>query len=157
MKVRLAAAVLIALALHAAWLWQPERQVRLHQAHFVKAVERRKWDRMAGFIAQNYSDQWEHDKEFVIRGSRDVFGQFLFLTIEHAIASCAVEGDAGTVRAVVKISGTGGPVAQFVMGKVNSLRDPFVFGWEKRSWKPWDWHLVRVGHPVLDIPGELAL
>ena len=152
MKVRLAAVALLLLALHAAWLWQPERQVRLHQAHFLKAVERRKWDRMAGFIAENYSDRWGHDKGFVVSGSREVFRQFLFLTVEHAVASCVVEGGAATVRAAVKISGTGGPVAQYAMGKVNSLGEPFDFHWEKRSWKPWDWQLVRVSHPVLHIP-----
>ena len=152
MKVRIAAVLLLALALHAAWLWQPERQVRLHQAHFLKAVERRKWDRMAGFIADNYSDQWAHDKGFVTGGSREVFRQFLFLTIEHAVDSCVVEDGSATVRAVVKIGGTGSPVAQYAMAKVNTLGDPFTFRWEKQSWQPWDWQLQRIAHPVLVIP-----
>ena len=59
-------ALLAASALYAAWLGQPARQVRLHTAHFLGTVERRKWNRVQAFVADNYSDRWGHDKEFVL-------------------------------------------------------------------------------------------
>jgi len=40
-----AAAILLTLwALWLVWLWQPERQVRLHTTHFLKKVEQRNWE-----------------------------------------------------------------------------------------------------------------
>lgn len=139
------------LALYLLWLWQPERQVRLHTTHFLKNVERRNWDRAAVFIAANYADRWGHDKEFVLRESREAFRQFLFLTIEKKTLACELHGDSATTRTVVKISGSGGPLAQLVMQRVNTLREPFVFEWHRQSGAPWDWQLTRVDQPELNL------
>ncbi len=125
------------------WLWQPERQVRLHQKHFLQAVERRNWRSVENFLAEGYSDRWGHDKAFVLSASQEVFRQFLFLTVEQRIDDCIVEGKAGTARVLVKITGSGGPVAQYVVSTVNALRDPFVFSWERVGRWPWEWGLVR--------------
>lgn len=146
--------MLVAAALYAAWLWQPGRQVRLHTVHFLKAVERRKWDTAGGFVAEHYSDRWGHDKENVLRDARAVFQQFLFLTIQSDPESASLTGRDAEIRAPVKIAGQGGPVADYVIGKVNTLRAPFVFAWTRRSWKPWDWQLVRIDHPELEIETE---
>jgi hypothetical protein len=137
-----AMAGLVGLALYLTWLWQPELQVRLHQKHFLQAVERRNWDAVEKFLADDYADRWEHDKAFVVSASREVFRQFLFLTVEHRIESCVVEGADGVARVTVKITGSGGPVAQYVVSTVNALREPFVFSWVRRG-RPWDWQLIR--------------
>jgi hypothetical protein len=144
-----AVAALVALALYLLWLWQPERQVRLHTAHFLKKVERRNWDGVSDFIAADYRDRWEHDKESAVADAREVFRQFLFVTVESRTDSCELASDSATTRTVIKISGSGGPVAQLVMERVNTLRDPFTFGWRKASWKPWDWQLTGIDHPEL--------
>ena len=73
----------------------------------------------------------------------------MFVTIENRIDSCEMAGDQATARAVIKISGSGGGVAQLVMERVNTLSGPFTFAWRKASWKPWDWQLTRVDHPQL--------
>jgi hypothetical protein len=75
---------------------------------------------------------------------QEVFRQFLFLTVEHRIEDCVVEDTSGTTRTTVKISGSGGPAAQYAVTTVNALREPFVFSWERRGRWPWDWELVRV-------------
>jgi hypothetical protein len=146
-----AASGLLAWALFVAWLWQPERQVRLHQKHFLHAVERRNWSALEKFIATDYRDRWEHDRDFLLDAAREVFGQFLFLEIEQRIDECVVEDSAATARAVVKISGSGGPAAQAAMTTVNGLREPFAFTWQRRSGKPWDWQLTRLDHRELDL------
>src|SRR5690349_19532500 len=53
-----AAAAFVALVLFLWWRWQPERQVRLHTAHFLKSVERRNWNSMQNFLADDYTDRW---------------------------------------------------------------------------------------------------
>jgi hypothetical protein len=155
-KVRLAFAAAIVLACWSAWLWQPERQVRLHHGNFLKAVERRSWSRMRNFLADNYSDRWGHDKEIVMQGVSSVFRQFIFVTVEHAERSIELGAGDATVRSMVKISGNGGALAQFAMTKVNKLSEPFEFEWRKQSWKPWDWQLVRVDHPSMEVERGLS-
>jgi hypothetical protein len=150
-------AALLTLALYSAWLWQPERQVRLHTAHLLKAVEGRQWKKVDSFVADNYSDRWSHDKEFVLRASNEVFSQFLFLAIQGQTLECEVSGSTGATHDRIKIAGSGGPVAELVIERVNRLRQPFVFTWERRSWKPWDWRLTRFDQPELEIGPGLDL
>jgi len=145
-------AALLGLALSAAWLWRPERQVRLHTAHLLKAVEGRQWKKVDSFVADNYSDRWSHDKGFVMRASTEVFGQFLFLSIPGQTLQCDISGSTGLTRDRIKITGSGGPIAQIVMETVNRIQAPFVFTWERKSWKPWDWRLIRIDQPELEIP-----
>jgi len=148
--------LLLGAALYAAWLWQPERQVRLHHAHFLGSVERRKWDKVEGFVADSYADRWGHDKEFVLREAREVFRHFLFLTIQGEPASCSIGDREAEIRAPIKIAGDGSPIAQFVVQRVNTLGEPFVFTWARQSWQPWDWRLTRLDHPALDLDRERA-
>jgi hypothetical protein len=147
-----AGAALLVLALWLAWLWQPERQVRLHTAGLLKGIERRKWSKVDELIANNYADRWGHDKAFVLEGLRQVFGSFVFLTIEHQ--NLDVDASAGRTITRVKMSGQGGPVAQYVMAKVNVLAEPFTFTWIKRGNMPWEWQLIAVDHPTLNPDAE---
>lgn len=137
---------MLALALYLRWLWQPERQVRLHTSHFLKKVERRKWESARGFLAADYTDRWEHDPESAIADAREVFRQFLLLTIENRTDAVALAGDTATTQTVIKITGRGGPLGELVMERVNTLRAPFAFTWRKGG-QPWDWQLVRIDHP----------
>lgn len=151
-----AAGALVAAGLYATWLWQPAQQVRLHTRHFLKAVERRNWDTVQGFVAETYSDRWGHDKAIMLADGRAVFRQFLFLTIQNEPEPASVAGTSAEIRSSVKIAGRGGPVAEYVIEKVNTLRAPFVFTWVRRSWQPWDWQLVRIEHPELEIDRQRA-
>lgn len=152
-----AGAALIVLALWLAWFWQPERQVRRHTALLLKAVEGRNWEKFKKLTADGYSDRWEHDKAFIGEAMPQVFGQFLFLTIEHETSAVVLSGGAGHTVTRVKMSGSGGPIAQYVMEKVNNLSEPFTFHWSQRSGWPWDWELTRVDHPSLDPGGMRGL
>ncbi len=155
-KIALALALIAAATLYAAWLWQPARQVRLHTAHFLGAVERRNWDRVQSFVADDYSDRWGHDKEFVLREMREVFRQFLFLTIQSDPAPPVLTARHATIATPVKLAGDGSPIAQFAVEKVNTLRAPFIFTWRHASWRPWDWRLIRVEQPELELPIDRA-
>ena len=142
----------VAIVIFLAQLWQPARQVRLHQAHFLKAVGKRNWETVGQFIAAEYHDRWGHDKENVLAQSAQVFGQFVFCKIESEERSLVLENGSATVGAKLAMSGTGSPIASYVMQRVGSLTEPFTFKWVKKSWKPWDWELTEVDQPQLEIP-----
>ncbi|HZJ17955.1 MAG TPA: hypothetical protein VFD27_23080 [Chthoniobacteraceae bacterium] len=133
-------------------LWQPTRQVRLHQRHFLQAVEKRKWPRVAQFIAAEYRDRWGHDKENVITHMTQVFSQFLICDIQAEERSLVLADGAGTLGARLTLGGTGGPLAEMAKQEASRLTEPFSFKWAHRSWKPWDWELVEVQQSQLDIP-----
>jgi hypothetical protein len=146
-----ALALLGATAIYAFALWQPERQLRLHQVDLLKAVEKRNWERFARFVADDYSDRWQHDKEFVLRESREIFRQFLFLKLRHEIRDVQTLADSGILTVSIELEGSGGPLAEFAKERVNNLGAPFTFRWKHRGWKPWEWQLVEVNQPELDL------
>jgi hypothetical protein len=115
------------------------------------AVENKDWRKMAGLMADDYSDRWGHDKATIIDHTKQAFAQFFILTVE-SLELHVEEADAiGTARVHVAIKGRGGPLADFVMSRVAELKEPFSFTWRQASWKPWDWKLVRVDQPELEI------
>jgi len=139
-------------ALWLLWLWQPERQVRLHTTHFLKNVERRNWDTARAFLAEDYTDRWNHDPNSAISDAREVFSHFFFLTIENRTDSFEWPNpDTATAHTVVKISGSGDPISQMVMERVNTLHEPFAFTWRRAGRAPWAWKLIRVDHSGLHI------
>ena len=146
-----AAIVLVLWALWLAWLWQPERQVRLHTSHFLKKVERRNWAAAKEMMAADFTDRWEHNKASAIEDAQMVFSQFVFVTIENRTTRCLIYPPEGFADTKVKISGNGGGVAQLVMSRVNSLQEPFTFTWRKMGSAPWQWELIRVDQPELNI------
>lgn len=147
----LAAIALVSLGLFLMWYWRPERQVRLHQQELLSAVEDRDWEDVGELMANDYSDRWRHDKEFVLREAREVFAQFLFLELTGEEVDLVMGEGSGEIKVRLKIVGQGGPVAQFVMSRVNVMRDPWVFRWVQQSAWPWDWQLVFVNQPELEL------
>ena len=147
-----ASLALAALGLFLMALWSPARQVRLHQEGLLDAIADRDWKRLEPFIADDYSDRWGHDKANVLEAARLAFGQFIFLKIALDDPAVNVTGEAGRLVARLKISGKGGPLAEAVVEAAGNLREPFTFDWQQRSWKPWDWALVRMEQRELQIP-----
>lgn len=125
--------------------------MRLHTTHFLKKVERRNWEGARAFLANDYSDRWEHDRDSAIGDARVAFSDFLFLTMEDRTDHCEWQGKSATTQTVVKISGNGGPVAQLVMEKVNTLHQPFAFTWRRMGRAPWAWELTHIDQPSLNI------
>ncbi|EDY16841.1 conserved hypothetical protein [Chthoniobacter flavus Ellin428] len=136
------------------WLWQPERQVRLHTTQFLKKVQQRNWKAVPAFMADDFSDRWGHNKAAAVEDAEQVFSQFLFLTIENRTEQCEVHGREGTTSTWIKISGNGSAIAQLVMERVNGLQKPFIFTWRKVGSAPWEWQLTHIDQPELNIdPG----
>ena len=110
---------------------RPERQLRLHQANLLRAVEKRDWERFARFLADDYSDRWGHDKEFVLSESRaGVSAVLVFEAFGTSCETSEVDDDRGMVAVSITLEGTGGPLAQFAKAACESaLTAPFTFRW----------------------------
>ena len=128
----------------------------LHTTHFLKKVEQRNWKGARAMMAGDFRDRWGHDQNSALEDARQVFSQFLFLTIENRTDLCERHGSDATTRTVVKISGNGGAVAQLVMERVNSLRQPFTFTWHKSGGAPWNWELTHIDQPELNIEQNVS-
>jgi hypothetical protein len=134
------------------WLYhwcQPERQVRRAQARLLSAAESGDFDSLALLIADDYRDGWGHDKAFVLRASRQVFPQFVLLSIEQEGGVPEPAGAQWILREKLTMEGMGSPIATMVRDRVNRLREPFTSTWRKRGWKPWDWELTSLEQPEI--------
>ena len=148
-----ASIVFVAGCLWCLWLWQPERQVRLHQQHLLDAAENRNWRNFNDLIDPSYGDRWGHDKAFVARETSEVMRQFFVVTIHREIIALDAVSGRGAVLARLKLEGNGTAIAQYAMQAVNRVDSPFTFDWRQKSWKPWDWKLVRADNENLRIRG----
>jgi len=147
-----AALAFVVVAFFLGALWSPERQVRLHQEDLLGAVADRDWKALAPFIADDYSDRWAQDKANMLAAAQEAFGQFVFLKIRMTDPAVSAAGETGRLMTRLSVSGQGGPLAQVVVEAAGELREPFTFDWQQRSWKPWDWVLVRMEQRELRIP-----
>jgi hypothetical protein len=128
--------------------------VRLHTSHFLKKVQQRNWKAVPTFMADDFSDRWGHTKASAMEDARQVFSQFIFLTIENRTDQCEVHDKDATASTRIKVSGNGSAIAQIVMERVNGLQQPFVFTWHKAGSSPWEWQLTHIDQPELNIdPG----
>jgi hypothetical protein len=136
--------------------WRPSRQVRLHQEHLLEAVGKRDWKKVGGFFAPDFKDRWGQSREVALRRLPQAFQDFLACSVEGGERSLEWHDGSGIVQARIRILGSGGGLARFVMEQVNQLSEPFTLTWRKQSWKPWDWALVSVDQPQIEIPaGDL--
>jgi len=133
------------------WLWQPERQLLLHQAHFRGAVEARDWPRITKMLDPGYADRWGYTRETGVGEARQWLGQFFALTVTVEDASDELTEEGGTVTERWRLDGTGAEGATMVTDYVNRIQAPFVFHWKHASWKPWDWTLVRVDNAEVNL------
>lgn len=141
-----------ALALYLLWLWQPGRQLLLHQRHFLAALEKRDWDRVTSFFDEGYGDRWGLDRQSAVRMTSEVLRQFFVVEILAEDLQGSVDSRHGVVYARIRLDGEGNAIAREAIHRVNALRKPFRFEWRHASWKPWDWRLVRVDQQELRIP-----
>lgn len=145
-------AVLLA-ALLLIWHWQPERQLRLHSEHLIRSVQAGDWNAVASFVSDDYHDQWNDDRALLRQGLRAVT-QLRHVAISAALDSIEVGEREGAWSAKITLSG-GDEFATAISARVNSLGAPFKLTWRKQSGRPWDWKLVSVSNPELELPAEL--
>lgn len=132
-------------------LWNPENQVRLHSEHLLARVEARSFSGVGDFVAANYRDDWGDDRSQLVMRLRIVSRLLTSLTITASDVQTQTTGATGTWRARIHIAAEGAEAAE-ITERVNSLTTPFSLRWQRESWKPWDWQLVEISNPELQIP-----
>jgi hypothetical protein len=146
--------VALFLGLWLAQLWSAEKQVRLHSQHLLRQIEKRNWTAAGEFVAAEYRDEWGDDRALLLSRLRLALRFFSSLTISARTPLVQLEPPFGIWRARVELAGkdAGAEMTPEIIRRVNSLTTPFELRWRHESWKPWDWKLVEVRNPELDVP-----
>jgi hypothetical protein len=134
------------------WLWRPERQVNRHTENLLRKVEQRNWTGVTGFIDNDYSDQWGNNRVLLLERVGELFQYTRAVRITVVDPNVQIHDRLGVLHAKLTIDGANSEVMAFVKERVNSLRTQFELKWRRVSGKPWDWKLVGVSNPGLEIP-----
>jgi hypothetical protein len=146
--------IALSIALFLLWLWRPERQVRYHSEHLLRAIEHKSWSAVADFVAADYHDQWGNDRARLLERMREVLRYLRGLRVEPSNVTINIDNGRGTWIANIKIDGQPDELMVAAKEQVNSLPTPFELEWRHVSNKPWDWKLVSVSNSGLQLPAE---
>ena len=144
--------VALAIGLFLFWLWEPERQIKRHTENFFHAIEDKKWERMVDFVASDYQDQWGHDRARMLERAREVFRYLRDVQINSSSVSVMIDKDRAHWSGKITIEADQNEISTLIKERVNSLDTRFELEWHRLSAKPWDWKLVSVSNPGLEIP-----
>lgn len=144
--------VALALGIYLSQLWASEHQVRLHSAHLMAALEAQDWSKTREFLDSSYEDQWGHDRTQLLGRLRQILPAVRHLQIEARQAIVHTADGVGEWRARVTVEAEPGEVITLIKERINPLPEPFELEWRQVSKKPWDWKLVRVSNPALELP-----
>ena len=131
-------------------LWQPQRQIELHNVHLLAHIEKHNWKSVGEFIGENYQDRWGNDRKLLLERLPQVFRALGNTRIESSAVVIRRDQGRGYWTAKITINGTG-EFGDFIQSRVNSLEAPFEFEWQPGATWPWDWKLVAVRNPALEI------
>jgi len=141
--------------LYLIWLWQPERQVRHHTENFFHAIEHKKWDAAADFLAADYQDQWGDDRLRVLGRLREGFRYVRGPRVIASNPSVQVRTQRAVWSGKITLYNSDHDVMEVLAQRVNSLPSPFELEWHHLSGKPWDWKLTRVSNPAFEISADV--
>ena len=144
----------LTIGLYCVWLWQPQRQIDRHAKNLLHDIEQTNWSRVADLIGTDYADQWGNDRALVLERMRLVLGYSHHLRLNVIDANCKINNGVAFWRGRIVVEGDNPDLGAAVKERVNSLTTPFELQWRHISRKPWDWKLVRVSNPELEIPAE---
>ena len=135
-------------------LWSAANQVELHTTHLLTALEKKDWSEVGEFLDPSYADQWGHDRETLITRLRQVLPFARHLHLHPAEVRIVATGGEGEWRGRVTLEADSNELSTIIRERINSLEEPFTLQWRQVSWKPWDWRLMRVTNPALDIAAD---
>jgi hypothetical protein len=144
--------VVLIVGLYLVRLWQPERQVELHSVHLLSRIEKKNWKAVEEFVGRDYQDRWGNDRALLLERLRLVFRALPQARIGAESPSVRTENGRGDWSAKITITGAG-EFGGVIEARVNSLEAPFELEWQRGATWPWDWKLVSVRNPALEISG----
>lgn len=152
MGLYLGVVVTLTIGLYCFWLWQPRRQIDRHTENLFHKIEQRNWTRVADLIAVDYNDQWNEDRALILERLRLVAGGARHLRFNVLDHISQIDNNIGLWRGRIAVDGDDSELIAAIKQRVNALTTPFELQWRHVSRKPWDWKLIRVSNPELEIP-----
>ncbi len=150
----LIAAVAVGLLIFVGLQFRPATAVAKKQASLIQGIENRSASRIQRLLSGNYSDRWEFTDEEIVEAVVDVGSQFMALVVTSEDQTMKINDGIAIVTAKLVVSGKPvGPAGQEATKRVNQLKSPFTFTWEKQSFLPSSWRLVKIDNP--DLPEHL--
>jgi hypothetical protein len=134
-------------------LWGADNQVHLHTEHLIAALQDQDWSDVEGSLDPSYLDQWGENRAILTARLRGLLSYAKNLKVVPHETMVRTLGGQGTWSARVTIEADPNEVSALIKDRVNGLGEPFTLEWRKKSRKPWDWKLVRVSNPTLELSG----
>jgi hypothetical protein len=128
----------------------------MHTANFFNAIDGRNWETVAGFIAEDYHDQWDNNRARLLERMREGFRWVPGSRITAANPLVRVESLRAIWVGKIEVYSSDDGVLEVLDQRVNKLPAPFQFEWRHVSSKPWDWKLVHVSNPSFQIPTDIS-
>lgn len=150
-------AVVAALGVYLLQLWQPDRQVQLHSEHLLRAFERNDVAALAKFLHESYSDQWKQNREQALMRLGELRRVTQNIALETNDVLVFAAGDTGEWRARITATADRPELNMLFNERLNNVPEPFRLEWRRSSWKPWDWRLVHVSNPALQLSEAMTL
>ncbi len=132
--------------------WTSRAQLEKRQTALIEGIQDNSWRRCQGVISQRYADRWGWKRDDLRLVFQDVRSQFLVLTLLLENPVWEIAGRKATFKAQLRVRGTPLGMGASVERMINRETEPLFFYWEKESWTPWSWKLVRMNHSEVEIP-----
>ncbi len=129
--------------------------MRHHTENFFHAIEHKKWDAAADFLAADYQDQWGDDRLRVLGRLREGFRYVRGPRVIASNPSVQVRTQRAVWSGKITLYNSDHDVMEVLAQRVNSLPSPFELEWHHLSGKPWDWKLTRVSNPAFEISADV--
>ena len=146
----------VAVGIYLFQLWTPQRQVELHSRGLLAAIEDNDGAELSQFLADTYQDDWGHDKALVLSRLKQVVRYARGGQLVPHNATVQTSDTSGEWRGRITIEAEANELTAPLLNHVNAVTDPWVLQWQRQSWKPWDWKLVRVSNPGFELPRQLG-
>lgn len=143
---------LLAMAYLLFFRWTSSAQLEKAQATLISGIEDNRWSRCKEVVSPTYSDRWGWTRDDLGLVFQDMRSQFLVLTLELQNPVWDIAARKATFKAQLRLRGTPLGVGASIERMVNREVEPMFFYWEKTSWTPWSWKLVRLNHSEVEIP-----
>ncbi len=151
MKVRLVIAggiliLILAILIGQIIYWLPGRTVLRHQAAFERAIETYHGEKLRKLIADDYQDSRDYSADDVVEVALDMRSQFLALALKEAgAAELDIESGVASYQVELEVGGSVlGAGGSMIKQRINGLKGPFVFQWEKQSLWPGSWQVIAI-------------
>ncbi|RRJ94288.1 hypothetical protein Ga0100231_007865 [Opitutaceae bacterium TAV4] len=143
--------VLLAIFLALPWL-SPVRGVERAWGKLIDGVADNDFKDVTSVVALDYKDGWGLTRDEVIVLAQTVRRHFIVCSIDRHPHKVELSEDrhTATVRSVIRVNGSGSPVAQAIIQVSGQTQAETTFEWRRGSWKPWDWKLTSVANPEAD-------